>query len=79
LQAEVKVRSEWALDMDRQRLEKAEWAARMQRELEEHNDLVRRFPEHSDDLRSQLDAARAELEALRNSRTVRLARKLGLG
>ena len=79
LQAEVKVRSEWALDMDRQRVEKAEWAARLQREVEEHTELARRFREHSEDLRTQLDAARSELEQLRNSRGVRVVRKLGLG
>ena len=79
LQAEVKVRSEWAIDMDRQRTEKSEWAARLQREVEEHTELARRFKEHADDLRGQLDAARAELEDLRNSRGVRVARKLGLG
>ena len=79
LQAEVRVRSEWAMDMDKQRLEKAEWAARMQRELEEHTELARRFKEHADDLRAQLEAAHAELESLRNSRGVRVAKKLGLG
>ena len=79
LEAEIKVRTEWAIDMDRQRIEKAEWAARMQRELEEHTELARQFKEHADDLRSELDAARAELEELRNSRGVRVARKLGLG
>ena len=79
LQAEVKIRSEWAMDMDRQRLEKAEWAARMQRELEEYTETARNFKDHADDLRAQLDAARAELEELRNSRGVRVARKLGLG
>jgi hypothetical protein len=76
LEGELESRTLWARDLEKQLAERTAWALSLQRDLEEHVRIAQDLQSTADVVRSELEAARAQLAALENSRAVRLGRRL---